>query len=84
VLVSVNRAVGIESVAEEVRELNHARRYSAYYTEGELAAKIKVPSRPILCAEYWLPTRRTFVRRGLCVNNAFVHPAAVRNERVML
>jgi len=84
VLVGVNRAVGIEAVAEEVRELNHARRYSSYFTEGEITAKINIPSRQILCAEYWIPTERTLVRRGLCMNNEFVHPAAVRNERQML
>jgi hypothetical protein len=84
VLVAVNRAAGIEAVAEEVRELNHARRYSAYFTEGEVAAKVNVASRQILCAEYWRPTGRTLVRRGLCLNNGFVHPAAVRDERQML
>jgi hypothetical protein len=84
VLVGVNPAVGIEAVAEEVRELNHARRYSSYFTEGEIAAKINVSSRQILCAEYWIPTAQTLVRRGLCMNSGFVHPAAVRNERQML
>ena len=52
VFVGINRAPGIEAVAEEVRELNHARRYSAYFVEGEVAAKINVASRQILCAEY--------------------------------
>ncbi len=84
VLVSANPAPGIEAVAEEVRELNHARRYSRYFTEGEVAAKVNVASRQILCAEYWRPAGRTLVRRGLCVNNRFVHPAAVRDERQML
>ena len=84
VLVGVNRAVGIEAVAEEIRELNHARRYSAYFTEGEMTAKVNVPSRQILCAEYWIPTARALVRRSVCMNNGFVNPAAVRNERQML
>jgi hypothetical protein len=84
VLVSANRAVGIEAVAEEVRELNHARRYSSYFTEGEIAAKINVASRQILCAEYWQPTRGRLVRGGICINSSFVHPAAVRDERRML
>jgi len=84
VFVGINRAPGIEAVAEEVRELNHARRYSAYFVEGEVAAKINVASRQILCAEYWRPAGRSLVRTGLCVNNGFVHPAAVRNERQML
>jgi hypothetical protein len=84
ILVGVNRAVGIESVAEEVRELHHARSYSEYYTEGEVAAKINVASRQILCAERWIPAGRRFVRHGLCRNNDFVHPAAVLDERRML
>jgi hypothetical protein len=84
VFVGINRATGIEAAAEEVRELNHARRYSAYFVEGEVAAKINVASRQILCAEYWRPVGHYLVRAGLCVNNGFVHPAAVRNERQML
>ena len=84
VLVAVNRATGIQGVAEEVRELNLARRYSDYYTEGEIAAKINVPSRQILCAEYWHPVGGTLVRRGLCANNEFVPAAAVSDERRML
>lgn len=84
VLVSVNRAAGVASVAEEVRELHHARSYSEYYTEGEVAAKINVPSRQILCAELWRPIGRRLVRQALCRNNDFVHPAAVLDERQML
>jgi hypothetical protein len=85
VLVGVNRAAGIASVAEEVRELHHARSYSKYYTEGEVAAKINVPSRQILCAELYDPVGRGgFSRRALCRNNDFVHPAAVLDERQML
>jgi hypothetical protein len=85
VLVGVNRATEVAAVAEEVRELNHARRYSSYFTEGEVAAKVNVPSRQILCAERWVPARRGgFALRGLCVNNAFVLPSAVGDERKML
>jgi len=40
-------AVEISHMAEEVRELNIYRRYSAFQTEGEIVAKIEVSARQI-------------------------------------
>jgi hypothetical protein len=47
VVVGLRPAAEIRQLAEEVRELNTYRRYSAFQTEGEIAAKIDVPSRQI-------------------------------------
>ena len=47
VTLSLNPSPEIESVAEEVRELNTYTRYSCYQLEGEVAAKIHVPANQI-------------------------------------
>ncbi|MFE9917646.1 hypothetical protein ACFYPG_21055 [Micromonospora sp. NPDC005553] len=85
VLVSANRAVAIPGVAEEYRELNHNRAFSQWYWQGEVAAKINVPSAQILCAVHWTPTAGgDLMADDTLVNLAFTHPAAVINERNML
>jgi hypothetical protein len=47
VVVGLRPSAEIRQLAEEVRELNTYRRYSAFQAEGEIAAKIDVPSRQI-------------------------------------
>ena len=85
VLVGVNRAVNIPSVAEEIRELNHNRAYSQWYLQGEITAKINVPSAQILCAVRWKPEPpNTYVATNLLYNTRFTHPAALLDERNML
>ena len=85
VLVSVNPAVRIPSVAEEIRELNHNRAYSQWYSQGEITAKINVPSAQILNAVRWEPQPpNTYVATSLLYNRSFVHPAALLDERNML
>ncbi len=55
VVVGLRPAVEVENVAEEVRELNTYRRYSPYQTEGEITAKIIIPSNQIQrCEKYSL------------------------------
>jgi hypothetical protein len=72
-------------VAEEIRELNHNRAYSPWYTQGEISAKINVPSVQILCAVRWNPQPPdTYVATNLLFNRKFVHPAALLDERNML
>lgn len=83
VLVGINPAPEIPAVAEEVRELNHARRFSPYFTEGEIAAKINVPSRQILCAEHWEPDGGGYKVSGY-LNPRFVDPAPLVSERRQL
>ena len=85
VLVSVNRAVGVQAVAEETRELNHGRRYSPYFTEGEITAKVNVPANQIIGVERWVPTGSGSIRRiGGYLNGRFAPPAALLDERRML
>lgn len=85
VLLAVNRASRVPGVAEEVRELNHQRPYSHYWPEGEVAAKINVPSRQILCAEHWEPVGEATLRRtGGYRNLDFVHPDALLDLRQMI
>jgi hypothetical protein len=47
VVVGLTPAVEVKHLAEEVRELNTYRRFSAFQTEGEIVAKIEVPARQI-------------------------------------
>jgi hypothetical protein len=51
VLVGVQPAPTIPGVAEEVRKFKHLRPYSPWYLQGEVTAKVNVPSRQILYAE---------------------------------
>jgi hypothetical protein len=55
VIVGLRPAVSIEAVAEEVRELNAYRSWSAYQLEGELTAKIQVHANHIQRVEWWQP-----------------------------
>jgi hypothetical protein len=55
VIVGLKPAVSIESVAEEVRELNSYRSWSAFQLEGELTAKIYIPANQIQRIEWWAP-----------------------------
>jgi hypothetical protein len=83
VFVGINPAPEIPAVAEEVRELNHARPFSPYYPEGEVAAKIHVPSRQILSAEEWVPYDGGFKVRGF-LNPIFFDPKPLVTERKTL
>jgi hypothetical protein len=85
VLVGVNRAVTIQALAEEYRELNHNRAFSQWYWQGEVAAKINIPSTQLLCAVHWSPTAKgDLLIDDILVNLAFTHPSAVLDERNML
>jgi hypothetical protein len=55
VIVGLKPAVSIEAVAEEVRDLNSYRSWSAYQLEGELTAKIQIPANQIERVEWWIP-----------------------------
>lgn len=53
VVVGLKPAVTVESVAEEVRELNTYLSWSDYQLEGEVTAKIGVPANQISACERW-------------------------------
>ena len=52
-VVAPRPAVAVEGVAEEVRNINVYRRYSAYNTEGEITAKVAIPGNQISHCEKW-------------------------------
>jgi hypothetical protein len=85
VIVGLNPAVEVMPLAEEVRELNSYRRYSAFQLEGEIAAKVWIPSRQIHRFERYdvRPAARgvriRFVDSEL--NSDFVDPQNVVNIR---
>jgi hypothetical protein len=53
VLLTPRSAIEIQSVGEEIRDLNTYRRYSDFQTEGEIAAKVWVPDNQIAQCERW-------------------------------
>lgn len=53
VVLAPRPTVGVQSVAEEVRDLTTYRSYSAFQLEGEIVAKVHVPSNQIECCERW-------------------------------
>jgi len=69
VVLAPRSAVGIEGVAEEVRDLTAYRRFSAYQTEGEVTAKVIVADNQIRCCEKW-----TWNRRGRRLDREWVQP----------
>jgi len=85
-LVGPRRAVEVESVAEEVRDLNTYRRYSEYQTEGEILAKVIVPDNQVLKYERWdrdVATGR-FMRNGSKTNPRFTPPTKLSNVRELI
>ncbi|MEV4508136.1 hypothetical protein AB0K00_04170 [Dactylosporangium sp. NPDC049525] len=86
VLVSPRPAVEIESVAEEVRDLNSYRSYSKFQPEGEVVAKVVVPSNQIHRCEKWTWSRRDkmYKREWKHLNPAFVEPERLSNVREVI
>jgi hypothetical protein len=87
VILAPRRAVELQYVAEEVRDLNTYRRYSAFQPEGEILAKIEVPDNHIQGYEKW---ERQGGRRGVYrrvdtyPNPRFVHPQRLTNVRELI
>ncbi|MFF0176084.1 hypothetical protein [Micromonospora profundi] len=84
-LLGINPAVGVPGVAEEIRELNHGRAYSGWYQQGEVTAKINVPSVQIYLAERYEPDGHNVPKlTASLVNSGFVHPGPLVNLRGVL
>lgn len=84
VIVGIKTAPTVESVAEEVRELNTYRRYSHFQTEGEITAKINIPSNQIhRCEKYSIlqPGKPNSAPDWTHLNAAFDDPMMVSNIR---
>jgi hypothetical protein len=86
VILAPRAAVGIEGVAEEVRDLNAYRRYSAYQTEGEVAAKVIVPDNQISSCEKWelLSSGAKFHKVWTQRNPRFNPPEILSNVRELI
>jgi hypothetical protein len=86
VIVGLSPAVEVMQLSEEVRELNTYRRYSAFQTEGEIAAKIEVTAPQIEKYEryrVWRPAARVvkFSREEEKLNPLYVDPYSIVNIR---
>ena len=57
VFVIGKKSVGHRMFAEEIRELNIHTEFSSYQIEGEITAKIIIPTTQIQKAEYWQTNR---------------------------
>ena len=86
VIVGLNPAVEALPLSEEVRELNTYRRYSAFQTEGEIAAKVEVTAPQIEKYErysIWRPGARVvkYSREEEKLNSRYVDPHSIVNIR---
>jgi hypothetical protein len=86
IMLGIREAVEVEAVAEEIRDLNTYRRYSAYQTEGEVAAKIVVPDNHIQKCEKWLwdKAARTIMPGWVQMNPRFTPPEMLSNVRELI
>lgn len=77
------QAVELGAIAEEIRDLNTYRKYSPYQPEGEVTAKISVPSNQIHSCERWElpPGSKKLALTGIFLNPGFVPPATLSNVR---
>lgn len=86
VILAPRQAVGIEGVAEEVRDLNTYRRYSAFQTEGEITAKVIVPDNQIMACEKWMldSSMRSLKLSWVYPNPRFTPPEQLSNVRELI
>ena len=85
-LLAPRSAVGVEAVAEEVRDVNTYRRYSAFQTEGEILAKIIVPGNQIRDCQKWSfdPATRRLRYVWTHPNPSFTKPEILTNVRELI
>jgi hypothetical protein len=81
VLVSLNPAVEISSVAESVRDLNVYHRWSPWQTEGEITAKIHIPANQIERVEWWDGNLDMANPQEIFANPSYVAPTPILNLR---
>ena len=87
VVVGLKRAVSVEGVAEEIRELNTYASWSDYQLEGEVTAKISVPANQIRAWERWDSDGKGAIEPAYTwrqENPRFDPPALVSNLRELL
>lgn len=81
VLVGLRPAVEIQAVAEEVRELHTYTHWSDFQLEGEISAKLLVPSHQIHRWELWDPAISHVEPQDQGLNPAFQPPERLSNIR---
>jgi len=78
---ALNKAVALQAVAESVRDLLIYRTWSPYQLEGELAAKVHIPSNQIERVEWWDGSQDTAGPVRTFKNPNYMDPAPVTNLR---
>lgn len=81
VVTSLNPAVELSSVAEAIRDLNVYHRWSPFQLEGEITAKIHIPSNQIQRVEWWDLSSDVTAPLRACDNPGFVPPTPILNMR---
>jgi hypothetical protein len=71
----------MSGVSESVRELNVYRRWSPYQLEGEITAKVHIPSNQIQRVEWWDPNYSCGAAQHVYVNPDFEAPDPISNVR---
>ncbi|MHC0053553.1 hypothetical protein [Actibacterium sp. D379-3] len=74
-------AVEVSNVAEAVRDLNIYQRWSPYQLEGELTAKVHIPSNQIERVEWWDPSHGQWGPQHTWPNSKYVEPNVLSNIR---
>lgn len=78
---ALNKAVELRAIAEPVRDLLTYRTWSPYQLEGELAAKVHIPSNQIERVEWWDGSKDRTKPVRQYKNPNYVEPSAVTNFR---
>lgn len=78
-VVGLRESVEIEGVAEEVRDLNTYRRYSAFQTEGEIVAKVIVPDNQIKSCQKW---KRDHPKQPFRLSHTYENPRFTQPDRL--
>jgi hypothetical protein len=86
------RAVRVEAFSEELRELNIYTAFSPFYVEGEITAKLVIPTAQIERADFWsLSDAKKAVASGILPaasrtrsNKYYVQPEDYNNLRTLM
>lgn len=80
---ALNKAVELRAIAEPVRDLLAYRTWSPYQLEGELAAKVHIPSNQFDRVEWWDGSHDRDGAVQTFYNPNYIEPAAVTNLRAL-
>jgi hypothetical protein len=82
VVVGMRPSLPVRHLAEEVRELNTYRAYSAFQLEGEIAAKIEVPARQIQKFEHYTYTETRPGRKSISFVDSYLNPDYIEPHEI--